>query len=249
MPQVAPAPSAPRPGRPPRGSCAFRSQEGAPGDPRPRLPPTSGTGTGPRRGSPPCGLGTRPRKRSPPRSAAPAAPPDPRSSPPTPLCVPEPLPAPSARSRPPARHKAGGGAARYLGERRVPRGDGRSRPGAEQRGGSAGGPSSWLAAAPAAGPPRGGAGNRHRRARPPVTWPRAPPRDRETMNPPGGPLLPVSAGCGWGAKGCWGRIPAKLARSFTPAFTHSFSHARVHPALGLRALGNPNLPARLQLTI
>lgn len=61
---------------------------------------------------------------------------------------PEHLPAPAAQSRAPARNKAGGGdAAPYLGERRVPRGDGRSKPGAEKR-------SSARAGRPPGSPPR-----------------------------------------------------------------------------------------------
>ncbi|XP_034882430.1 proline-rich protein HaeIII subfamily 1-like [Mirounga leonina] len=103
-------------------------------------------------------------RRAPPRGAAPAAPPDPDpdpdsgSAPPAPRRVPGPragslprapraLPAPGAHSRAPARNKAGGGAAPYLGERRVRRGDGRSRPGAEQR-------SSARAGRPPGSPPR-----------------------------------------------------------------------------------------------
>nr|XP_035928485.1 basic salivary proline-rich protein 1-like [Halichoerus grypus] len=115
---------------------------------------------GPELGSPPRSLGTRPRERSPPGAAPPDPDPDPDSgsAPPAPRRVPGPrtgsLPRaprapPCARRdwRAPARNKAGGGAAPYLRERRVRRGDGRSRPGAEQR-------SSARAGRPPGSPPR-----------------------------------------------------------------------------------------------
>ncbi|XP_046524878.1 translation initiation factor IF-2-like [Equus quagga] len=80
----------------------------------------------------------------------------------------------------------------------VPRGDGRSRLGAEQREQRAGGPSSWLAAAPAAGPPRGGAGNRYRpRPGRPVTWPPRPnnaARSRQARDPGTSLLWPAGTG-------------------------------------------------------
>lgn len=151
-----------RPGTPPHaGLPPSTGTETEPARPR--------AGEGPELSSPPCSLGTRPREQSPPGAAAQchsgrvpgpgSGPriPDPRrgsrarSPDPGPdlsRARPEHLPAPAAQSRAPARNKAGGGdAAPYLGERRVPRGDGRSKPGAEKR-------SSARAGRPPGSPPR-----------------------------------------------------------------------------------------------